>query len=62
MFIIKFTGTSIPFYLSSFGNATAYPSEAIKFDSIESAKSAISDGKTYQILDSQTLKWVAWVN
>jgi hypothetical protein len=61
MFIIKFTGTHIPFYLADSGNATAYPCSAIKFASIEAAKLAVTNG-TFQIVHSDTLKFVAWIN
>ena len=60
-YILKTTGTSIPFYLTESGKYTAHHSEAIKFNSIELAKSYITSGETFQILD-ENQKFAGWVN
>jgi hypothetical protein len=61
-FILKSTGGQVPFYVSNNGNYTAHENEAKKFNSIQEAEKYVTDGKTYQILESNTKKWVKWVN
>ena len=61
-FILKSTGTQIPFYISESGKYTAHQLEAKIFTSIQDAKNYITNGETYQILNSVSHKFVSWVN
>lgn len=61
--ILKCTGSQVPFFVSNFGNFTAHICEAKKFNSIEEAKMYMStDNRTYQIIDNNSGKFLAWIN